>query len=105
VANLDPAISVRPDANLMDVVNLMIKHKAHRILVTDQGSKAVNLITQSKVIVMLRTVAESIPLMSKTIAELQLGMNREPIFVTEDQKALDAFRLMKQEVCNKFYLY
>jgi predicted transcriptional regulator len=65
----------------------MIKHNAHRILVTDQGYKAVNLFTQSKVIVMLRTVAASIPLISKT-TELQLGMNREPIFVTEDQKAL-----------------
>jgi len=94
IAELDPAVSVRQNASLLDVVDIMVKNKAHRVLVTNEDGKIVNLITQSRINDIMSCVLESIPEASQTIEELDIIV-RHPVKINESKKALEAFHLMK----------
>jgi CBS domain-containing protein len=97
IAELDPVYSVRPEALAIDVAKIMVEHHAHRVLVTDENSKLVTIVTQSHLLHLLAGVIDSVRVRAeRSIRELNLG-NKHVVSIRQDQLALDAFRLMKEK--------
>lgn len=75
----------------------MLQNKVHRVFVVDEEGKLTRLITQSRVLHLLWTMQESIPIVQKTLRELGIGMKRA-LAVKQDLSAFRAFKLMFEQV-------
>jgi CBS domain-containing protein len=91
----DPAIIVKYDQQLFEVMKIMVKNEVHRLLVHDANDRLCGIITQSQLLKLLSCALDTIDKSRKTVAELNIGTS-PVISVTPNQKAFQAFKLMKQ---------
>jgi len=90
------AISVPKEVDLYHVIQLMIQHKVHRVLVYDETGHLINIITQSRVIKLLSGIIDSSPVAKKTIQELNLG-TKPVITIHEKETTIQGFKLIKEK--------
>jgi CBS domain-containing protein len=96
VAAIDTVWSVRNSATLLDVINVFVNHNVHRVIVTNANSQPVNIISQSRVMLLLRTLMDSIPKCKETVQDLGL-LSRQIVSISEAKTAYEAFQLMKEK--------
>jgi len=93
-----PVIS-DPQVTIDRAVDLMVKTKAHHVLVV-KGAELCNVITQSRIVECLSMLFGVDPtftaLGSKTVQELNLGL-RNVVSMQENAKAVDAFRVLAEK--------
>jgi len=97
IAELDPAFSVPPTASLLQVIDIMVTHGAHRVLVTNEEGRVVNLITQSRIIDILSCVLDSVPECTRSVGELSNLIVKNPVTIHESKPAYEAFQLMRDK--------
>ena len=94
--DLDPPSIIEEKETVFTAAKLMIANHSHRILVySEKEAKLTNLITQSRLIQLISTIANTIPLFSKTVKDLDL-VKPDLVTIKEDDMAYLAFRKMKE---------
>ena len=100
VGQRDKLLEVGTDMSVDKVVELMVKNNVHRVISLNADRSLNNIITQSRVVeclVQLFGVSPSLSALGKqTIQDLKLAKMDGIISVNEDDKAVDAFRLMSK---------
>jgi CBS-domain-containing membrane protein len=85
-------------SNFLDVLLLLSKHGAHRVMVTRKGGDIVNIITQSAVLKYLDGIkAELTDIGSKQIKNTPLGETRPVYSVSIESKAVEAFQMIYEK--------
>jgi len=96
---IDPVFKVKYTDSVMKAVEIMVEHKAHRIVVIDDANRFVTFITQSRVVDLISTIFHAVPEVHKTLSEL--GMKaiaiKDVVSINQNEIVLSAFRLMKQK--------
>ena len=94
---MDPAIEVSDSATALDAAQLLVKWKAHRIVVRDKNLRPTNLITQSRIIKCASTMLDGLEIAKKTIQELGIG-SKDVFTVKLTDDVRNAFKLMIEKV-------
>eukprot|EP00053_Salpingoeca_punica_P007912 m.71857 g.71857 ORF g.71857 m.71857 type:complete len:331 (-) comp14383_c0_seq1:366-1358(-) len=82
-------------STLLDVLLLLTKHNAHRVMVIRTGGDIVNVITQSAVLAYLNANKSKLTdIGSKQVKDTPLGEAREVYSVSIEARAVDAFQLL-----------
>lgn len=95
--SFDPARTIDEDASLLDVVQLMVRTKSHRVLVVNSSGKMTNVITQSRLIQFIATMADSIPNADQTIEQVGIGL-KNVVCILDTAPAYEAFKTMTEQV-------
>jgi CBS-domain-containing membrane protein len=94
ISSRNPFVPVREGSSLFSVVELLAKHKVHRVPVIDHQGRVSNLITQSSIISFLSTHLDKLgDITNQTVGSLLLG-HKDVITVGVNARAIDAFKLM-----------
>jgi CBS domain-containing protein len=95
LGEIDAPYSVLATDRLAKAVRVMIQKKTHRILTVDEQDKPLTLISQSRIISLLRILTNETKL-KKPVKDLNLGL-KDVFTVTIDKTPMDAFRIMQQK--------
>jgi len=68
----DKKFQIRKDAPLLKVIDVILNHKAHRVLLVDNNEKPLALITQSELVRILSNILSE-DVLQKTVQELNIG--------------------------------
>jgi 5'-AMP-activated protein kinase regulatory gamma subunit len=91
----DPFLPVESTSSLLTLIQHMIKHKLHRIPCVDANGNMVALVTQMDVMKFLSdNIGKLGELATSKVEKLQLGFG-QVYAVTPDQRAIDAFKMIK----------
>jgi len=91
---LEPVHFMPETATLLEVLQLMVEKKCHRIIISDKNQKVCNLITQSRIIALLH--AMNLSKSKRTLKELNLDRT-DVISIINTDTAFQAFQLMMQK--------
>jgi CBS domain-containing protein len=87
-------VPVREGSSLYSVIELLAKHKVHRVPVIDLQGRVSNLLTQSSVLSYLAAHLDKLgSVTEQTVAELLLG-HKDVITIGVNGRAIDAFKIM-----------
>jgi len=96
-AKQTPPIVTNSNGTIDEVVELMVRTKAHHVLGLNDKGDLTNIITQSRIVECISMLFGVDPgltaLGEKTVQELNMGI-REVLHIKESAKASDAFRLI-----------
>jgi len=96
-ARQTPPIITNSNATIDEVVELMVRTKAHHVLGLNDKGELSNVITQSRIVESVSMLFGIDPVLTalgeKTVQELNMGL-REVLHIKESAKASDAFRLL-----------
>jgi len=94
LSSRDPFVPVQDGSSLFSVIEVMAKHKVHRVPLIDHQGRVSNLITQSAIVSYLAMhLPELGPITEKTVAEFLPG-HKEVITVDINARAIEAFKSM-----------
>jgi len=100
VGQQDKLLEIGTDVSVDKVVELMVKNNVHRVISLNSDHSLNNIITQSRVVeclVQLFGVSPSLSALGRlTVQDIKLAKMGEMISVREDEKAVEAFRLMSK---------
>lgn len=95
VGELDPLLAISSDQSVLEAAQMMLDNKAHRVVVYDaQSGRLVNLITLSRVLQAVYSIADAIPITKRSVLELRLNLGNV-VTVKTTSRAYDAFQLMR----------
>jgi CBS domain-containing protein len=94
LSSRNPFVPVREGSSLYSVIELLAKHKVHRVPVIDLQGRVSNLLTQSSVLSYLAAHLDKLgSVTEQTVAELLLG-HKDVITIGVNGRAIDAFKIM-----------
>jgi len=93
---LDPVITLPHMSDLFAAIRELLEKRAHRVIITDEQGKLVNIITQSTVCRFVDVIFDLLPRAEQSVE--QLGCYSKQVFtINEHEKAINAFKLMKEK--------
>jgi CBS domain-containing protein len=94
VALTEKPFSVFRDDKLLKAVLIMITKSARRVLVVNEEGKPQNLISESRIVQLLSMMSSTTKM--KSLEQLQIH-TKDVVTISKGDKALDAFKLMRQK--------
>ncbi|CAK1549975.1 unnamed protein product [Leptosia nina] len=97
-ATRKPLCSIGPDQSLHEAINLLIKHRVHRLLMMDPGSGDVQyILSHKRILRFLFVYLNEFPELTffhKKLIDLKIGTFDDIISVTDTTSVKDAFQLL-----------
>lgn len=94
LSSRNPFVPVREGSSLYSVIELLAKHKVHRVPVIDHQGRVSNLITQSSIVSFLAAHIDKLGnIAGQTVSSLLLG-HKDVFTVGINARAIDAFKIM-----------
>jgi CBS domain-containing protein len=90
----DPAHTISDEATLLDAVQIMVRTQCHRVVVMNKSGDIVNIITQSRIVQLLATMADILPYTDRSLEELGIAMKGNVMVVRGSETAYLAFKRM-----------
>lgn len=89
-------VAVPSATNVYEVIKILLEHHIHRVATVGEGNVLVGVLTDSRILRLLaatETNDKNHPF-NKTLKELELVGNREPIWIAKDAPVIQAFEKM-----------
>jgi len=90
----DPAHTISEDVTLLEAVQIMVRTQCHRVVVMNSSGDIVNIITQSRIVQLLATMADILPSTDKSLEELGISLKGNVMSVRGSETAYVAFKRM-----------